>query len=337
MKQNIFFYLTLILGIFAGLIISKINPTINGNASNGSFKIIYENQDNKYKFINPLLGFDILEPKELQQYKPLEDTLSNFLDTQENIGTLDTASVYFRALKSGRWVSVNENEPYSPASLLKVPTMIAFFKEAESDPSILTKHVVYNGTFDDNAEENIKPLKTLEVGASYTIDDLIFRMIAYSDNNALRLLSNNIDPALLSEVYTDIGISLPKPGSPILDFMNVKSYAYFFRILYNATYLSKMYSEKALQYLSEPDFPQGIQAGIPKDISLAQKFGERNIVDDFGNSTQKELHDCGIIYYPSHPYLLCVMTKGKDLNILSSIIQKVSSLVYSDVDSQYHK
>lgn len=55
----------------------------------------------------------------------------------------------------------------------------------------------------------------------------------------------------------------------------------------------------------------------------AQKFGERV------NSLQEiELHDCGIIYYPKNPYLLCVMTKGNNLDNLKSAIKNIYSIVY---------
>lgn len=46
------------------------------------------------------------------------------------------------------------------------------------------------------------------------------------------------------------------------------------------------------------------------------------------NPITKELHDCGIIYYPERPYLLCVMTEGNDLNELAGVIQNISKTVY---------
>ncbi len=47
-----------------------------------------------------------------------------------------------------------------------------------------------------------------------------------------------------------------------------------------------------------------------------------------GTVTNVEAHDCGIVYYPDSPYLLCVMTRGKDTGQLESIIGKISQITY---------
>ena len=49
-----------------------------------------------------------------------------------------------------------------------------------------------------------------------------------------------------------------------------------------------------------------------------------------GPSQQGELHDCGIVYYPNQPYLLCVMTKSKSVDItpVERTIAQISSIAY---------
>jgi beta-lactamase class A len=159
-------------------------------------------------------------------------------------------------------------------------------------------------------------------------------MIAYSDNNATRLLHQKIDQETLMEVYRDLGIAIPETSGAV-DFMTVNSYSYFFRILYNATYLTREYSEKAMEYLSEIDFPEGIAGGLPANTQTAKKFGERNIVFENSNQNYKELHDCGYVYYPGHPYLICIMTKGADFDKLAEVIKEISSRTYNWIDKQY--
>jgi len=41
-----------------------------------------------------------------------------------------------------------------------------------------------------------------------------------------------------------------------------------------------------------------------------------------------QLHDCGIVYYPQRPYVICVMTKGRDLDVLKNVIKGISEIVY---------
>jgi beta-lactamase class A len=193
--------------------------------------------------------------------------------------------------------------------------------------------VLYDGSFDLNIVEGIKPLKQLQVGTSYTVDELLKALIVYSDNNAAVLIHKQISDSALFEVFTDLGLPVPQSAVTInnFDYMTAKSYASFFRVLYNATYLSRDMSEKALVWLADIDFPQGIAAGVPAGVESAQKFGERTVVDAKGNVLALELHDCGIVYHPDRPYLICIMTSGSDFVDLENVISGLSSIVYKGI------
>jgi beta-lactamase class A len=289
-----------------------------------------------YNFINPLLSCDISEDKQFSQYKPIEDKFKTYINQSIKDGDAQDISVYFRGLNSGHWSGVNENETYSPASLLKVPIMIAYLREADDNPAILKQEITYHQTTDANAVETYKPQSFITDGNTYTVDQLIRYMIVDSDNNAANLLQNNIDPNNLLEVYSDIDIPISENLTD--NTTSPKAYSYIFRILYNATYLSKPMSQYALELLSMSYFPEGLEAGLPPDIPSSNKFGERTVETE--NATTgvttldyRELHDCGIIYYPQNPYLLCVMTKGQDFTKLSKIISDISAMVYNEMAS----
>jgi hypothetical protein len=87
-------------------------------------------------------------------------------------------------------------------------------------------------------------------------------------------------------------------------------------------------SEKALSLLNKSDLKNGLAAGLPNNIIIADKFGERNNLDD----GVKQLHDCGIIYYPDNLYYLCVMTKGSSFEDLEKILKNISAITYNEVD-----
>jgi hypothetical protein len=106
-----------------------------------------------------------------------------------------------------------------------------------------------------------------------------------------------------------------------------------FRILYNATYLSRDYSEKALQVLSQSSFTQGIVSGVPSSTVVAHKLGLVGIAPDNVTVTEHELHDCGIVY-AQNPYVLCVMTRGSSsLSTMEGIIGAVSQAAYQHVQN----
>jgi hypothetical protein len=138
------------------------------------------------------------------------------------------------------------------------------------------------------------------------------------------------------DVYSDIGITPPK--TLVEETVSVKDYSYLFRLLYNGTYLSKSMSQYALELLSNVDFKDGLRLGVPAETIISQKFGERtfvekNTITGVKRVLFKELHDCGIVYYPKNPYLLCVMTKGNDFKNLESVINKVSNIVYQEISA----
>jgi beta-lactamase class A len=143
----------------------------------------------------------------------------------------------------------------------------------------------------------------------------------------MALLVENLPLPIQDKVFTDLGITVPGVRGTE-DYMSVSDYAAFFRILYNASYLSKDDSQKALDLLTKVDFADGLRAGVPKDVPVANKFGERQI------GTSQQLHDCGIVYFKDHPYLLCIMSRGSDFNKLASSIKDVSRLVYGEVQKQ---
>lgn len=320
-----------ILGIFLGLFLRPTStiPQLSVKRANSS----------EFVYTNPLLSCGVSENKEFSEYQPLEKLIHSFIDKSPGSQNT-TVSVYYRELNNGRWFSINENETYSPASLFKVPIMIAYLKAAETNPTILSKQIFYTGSnVLTNDAEYYKPEKTLEKNTSYSVDELIAAMIKYSDNSATDLLFKNMDPKSLSEIMTDIGVQIPPNtgNEGTVDFLTVKSYSYLFRLLYNSTYLSRSMSEKAMKLLSYSDFPEGITAGVPATVTVAQKFGERTVYNSDNTVSRRELHDCGIVYYPGHPYLLCVMTKGQSFDTLSSIIKNISSLVYKNIQTEYKK
>jgi beta-lactamase class A len=256
-------------------------------------------------------------------------SISSYINSKKNDGTATDISFYFKNLTSGTWTGVNENERYAPASLMKVPIMIAVFKQAESNPELLKKKMIYSSETDMNQEEYYQPEKRIEKGHSYTVEELIDYMITYSDNNATVLLLSITPQKDLTEIFTDLGLPVPENTTTgTVDYLSTKLYARLFRVLYSSTYLHEEYSAKALSILTNPDFPNGIIKEEPKDILVANKFGERTVYDQNKNPEYRELHDCGIVYIPNNPYLICIMTKGSDFKKLEGIIQDISTIAY---------
>ena len=286
------------------------------------------------ELINPLLACDTPVSKNSGNLELLKNKLTELIGGEIKNKNLQRASVYFRDLNSGDWMGVNEDDKYIPASLTKVPMLIAYYKLAETDSSILEKKIEQNlETDEDSVQEIIQPPNKLERGKKYSVNELLFRMIAYSGNNSHILLSQNLDADFQQKIFNDLSIKYDlKLNTETDDAMSPKTMASFFRILYNASYLSNNFSDMALKLLSNTSFADGIVAGVPSDMMVAHKFGERIVhINETGEVILRELHDCGIVYYPKQPYILCVMTQGMDFAKLKSAISQISNLTYQSV------
>lgn len=281
-------------------------------------------QSGTHKFINPLLECDNYYPTKNASLELLENQLQTYVASATRSKRAVKISLYFRDLNNGPWIGINENEYYSPASLLKVPIMIAALKHAETTPDFLKRKIKYTQPTDDNVVPNIKDQELIKPGNSYTVEQLIEFMIISSDNEAKNMILMNLPEAVVNNTYHDLGIIVPGVRTPE-DFMSVKDYSAFFRILYNATYLNRTMSEKALEILSRAKFTAGLRNGVPEGVLVCNKFGERGMP----GTNFKQLHDCGIIYGSGSPYLVCVMTQGEDWEELAAIISELSSLIYN--------
>lgn len=232
-------------------------------------------------------------------------------------------------MNNGPWFGIQENELFSPASLVKVPLMITYLKKAEQNLSILDQEIL-NTTVYDPKTQNIQPKVVLNKDQKYTIKQLIEQMIIYSDDVSYNLLNQQIPSTDIIKIYNELGVDVSKAlTDPNGYIISVKDYASFFRILFNASYLNQEMSEYALKLLSQSDFKDGLITNLPKNITVSHKFGERQYL----NTGLKQLHDCGIVYVPNKPYLLCVMTRGDNFDILKNTIQNISQIVYQNISS----
>lgn len=277
----------------------------------------------KFRFINPLLECDSYTPSDALKDKLLRVKLNEVTKAALFDGKVTSMSIYYRDLNNGPWVGINEKEVFAPASLLKVPFLIGALKYSESQPGFLQKRIVFTEDAIDDFTANISD-EMIVLGESYTVVELLERMIINSDNNAKNIILTELRSAGFTKgLWNDLGMDEPSSSTPN-DFLTVKEYSSFFRILYNSTYLSQSNSELALDILSKSNFADGIRAGIPKEVVVASKFGERGSLD----SDIKQLHECGIVYDGKSPFLLCIMTRGADWNEQAQVIQQVAALVY---------
>jgi beta-lactamase class A len=322
MRRKSFVIILFFLGIAIGLFLHKLNIFKEKPHKYIELKRLYPEDG---RLVNPLMGVENPEGGDAK-LEEIKYAVSEYISRCKANGDVSNISLYLMQLNTGSWIGINGRYNYAAASLVKVPLLILYLRMAEKDPLVLKKEIKYDVPI-NSMPQNVTPGKAIQPGNTYTIDELLRYMIVYSDNGAKDLLLGNIDIKLIADVYSDLKLATPDFTEQEHE-VSTKDYAAFFRVLYNATYLNKESCEKALEFLTDTEFRDGIVAGVPGEITIAHKFAERKYTSEVYSLKGAQLHDCGIVYYPKNPYLICVMTRGNDLNVLKGIIKNISKIVY---------
>lgn len=276
---------------------------------------------NGYKYIKPILFVET--EKESSELSSVKQSIESVLSEFKNKKVITSAAVYIRDYENNAWTVINPDEMYKPGSLLKIPELITFLKMNEKHPGILDKKYL----FDKELKTDKKPVftsKSIQLGQSYTVRELLKYMIVHSDNNATYILNSIIDVDVFKKVFTDLGLNAPDWNAS--DFpVNVKDVSLFMRALYNASYLSIEDSEYATSLLTQSDFKLGVAASLPKNIQFSHKFGEA------GDAVEKQLHETALVYINNRTYLITIMTKGTSFDKLPEVIKQISAMVYREM------
>jgi beta-lactamase class A len=313
--------LTFVSGFFLNRLLAKSEPGNKADTAPTMGCNVSVIRLQNYKFIKPLAFIDY--DCESEQFTALKYRINSLIDSYKGTGKLVSASVYLKLFYNNEWMGINENEKYSPGSLMKVPVLITLFKMKKSNPNLFNLSITYSHPFSSNKRQNIQD-KHIVPGHTYTVRDLIDYMIIYSDNDATNLLDTMLDTGLFMKVFTDLGLQAPDwkasdyPVSP-------KDFSLIMRALYNSVCLSPEDSEQATEILSHTQYRNGLLRGLPDNLQIAHKFGEG------GFDNCPELSESAIIYLNGKNYLLTVMAKGNDLHKTEELFGQISNAVFQGI------
>ena len=304
---------------------TQSNSSLNRNLAVDQFQDL--------RFLNPLI--DCMNGKNLRmdELKTFHHKIDNYIDQCSYQNKSIRISYYFRDLNTGMVIGTGEKELFSPASLMKVPCLIAVLKLAEDDPNILNKLLRYSVKDFSGIEEEAGFAK--KDGAYYSVEDLLKQCIEFSDNAATDMLIGLVGFKNITKVEDDLNLHIESYYNSYTNFVSVRSYAAIFRILYNCSYLNEIMSEKALELLLNTRYENGIRAGIPPEIKVAHKYGIRDDVSFDGKRNCLQVHQFGIVYYPQKSYIIGVMVKGNNSKEeKEKIIEELSRITFDEVDHQ---
>ncbi|WP_414541616.1 serine hydrolase [Nostoc sp. CCY0012] len=116
-----------------------------------------------------------------QEITPLKEAVQNLAAANANL----TPGVFLVDLDTGAYVDVNASTPFSSASTIKVPILIAFFQDVDTGKVRLDEMLTME---QDMVAGGSGDMRSQPVGTQYTALEVATRMSTISDNTATNML-----------------------------------------------------------------------------------------------------------------------------------------------------
>ncbi len=261
----------------------------------------------------------MLPVKENQQMTVLRNRL---LALQQEYPTIHS-SIYVWDYNDNNYIDINADEIFSAASIIKLPVLVALFKNIENGQTSIYDEMVLTDLF---RAEGSGSLQYKAENSKYSIDTLARVMITHSDNSATNMLMTKIGgmPAVNRQIK-DWGLTRTHVHNwlPDLEGTNYITARDMGRLLYNIDnpkFLSVSSREKILSYMSHVKNDRLIPAGLGAGADFLHKTG------DIG----KMLGDAGIVHAPNGQRYIVVILANRPYNSVKGkeFIVAASDMIY---------
>jgi beta-lactamase class A len=262
------------------------------------------------------------------------DMIIYFVDLREKLktyiaGTGEKIGLYFEYLPTGIHIGINDREEFYRASLVKVPLIMQLYKMMEDgyikkDEQLVIRRDLLDDTYGE--------LWKTGAGTSRSVEELVRLVLTESDNTAYSVLLDKVNQVLyetdpknekgIDKIYDFLDI--PREDKEKTLQISPRSYASILKALFFSSYLNYSSSNEILDILSQSKFREWMPKDLPPDVKVAHKVGIFQ-----GTSPDKSVNsDCGIVYIPNRPFILCVMIKSGDTDESVPYINDITKIIY---------
>ncbi len=215
-----------------------------------------------------------------------------------------TWGIAVKKLDTGQYAAFKGDKQQVSASLYKLWVLAELYHQASLGQVSLDDSAVV--TYDDAYFDSLQNDLNLPPGISLTLRRAAYLMITLSDNTAAALLVRNLGADNISNFmaqnglnhslfdWSGIGDNLTTP----LDMMH------YLEMMATSKMVDADSSEEMINTLLDQQINNRLPAGLPDEARIAHKTGDLDSL----------LHDVGIIYGPSGPFVIVAMSS--DLNSL---------------------
>lgn len=232
-------------------------------------------------------------------------------------------SVFVWDYNTGHFADVNASEPYSAASIIKIPVLLQLFRSIEMNQISLYDEMTLTNYYRAEGSGN---LQFKAENSKYTIDQLARIMITDSDNSATNMLMSKIGSMTdVNSGIRDWGLKHTRvqtwlPDMQGTNYTTARDLAVMLYNIENPKFLSMSSREKIFDYMGHVKNNRLIAAGLGPGASILHKTG------DIG----KMLGDAGIVFAPNGKKYIVVILANRPYNSPAGkdFIVKASELIY---------
>jgi len=189
-------------------------------------------------------------------------------------------------LDTGNYLSVNGDQVFPTASMIKIPILLAFFQDVDAGKIRLDEELVMR---EDLVAAHAGDMQYLPVGTKFTALETASEMIRISDNTATNMLIDRLGGAkALNERFRTWGLETMAINQwlPDLEGTNVatpKDFALLMALVNNGGSLSVRSRDRMLEILRSPVTRTLLPQGLGEGATIAHKTGDiGGLVGDVG-------------------------------------------------------
>ncbi len=267
--------------------------------------------------------YRVLLEKKRARWVALEQAISS-----QARGFKGKSGIVIKGLDTNWQVSFHKEMVFPSASLVKIPIMAAVYKAARDGRIDLSSKIKLKAS---DKTSGSGELKNMPVGSVFSVEELIERMIASSDNTAANMLIGLLGFQYLNRSFKEFGMRHTNLSRKMMDFSGrkngVENYttaadmAYLLEKIYRYKLCNSFISRKCLELLKRQKVRDRIPAQLPSETVVAHKTGLE----------MKACHDAGIVFAPRGNFLICVLTKGVvNSRVSKKFISNIALEVYNN-------
>ncbi len=228
-------------------------------------------------------------------------------------------------LNSGYHAGYNAGRSMPAASTIKVPVMVEVFEELQAGRLDLNRRVTLLPSDKDDGSGDLSGAR---VGQSFTVSELLGKMIDISDNTATNMLIRLVGRRNINRQMSELGLDhthlagdVRTSGWSIRQVLRTSpsDLVQLLSLMARGQLVDQWSSNEMIALLEADQFNTLLPEPLPDNVAIAHKTG----------SLFDTLNDAGIVYAADAPYVIAVMTTelpSKELG--RTFIHKVSRMAY---------